>query len=164
MVYFFPSVILPMIPERARNMAQCLVEALQILIGEFITPQQLKEAKIKLKTFQVWYMLLAGKDRCTNNIHLLEHLADCVEKFGPIWTSSCFPWEDFNGTLVKCITGTNQVLQSTARVLTRYRNVTHIQKQVPDLETQRFLGKLKSPCWYKRTQMEEIKDQIYGIG
>ncbi|KAL0477996.1 hypothetical protein AKO1_005363, partial [Acrasis kona] len=105
MVYFFPSVILPMIPEEARNMVSFLIEAVQVLIGESITAQQLREAKEKLTKFQVWYMLLAGEDRCTNNIHLLEHLADCVEKFGPLWTSSCFPWEDFNGTLVKCITG-----------------------------------------------------------
>ncbi|KAL0489071.1 hypothetical protein AKO1_003271 [Acrasis kona] len=146
MVYFFPSIVLPMIPEKARNMVTYLIEAVQTLIGESITTQQLKEAKQKLTKFQVWYMLLAGEDRCTNNIHLLEHVADCVEKFGPIWTSSCFPWEDFNGTLVKCITGTNQVLQSTARVLTRYRNIAKIHKQVPDLETQNFLGKLKSPC------------------
>lgn len=35
----------------------------------------------------------------TFSIHLLLHLVDDVIANGPLWTHSCFPFEDYNGEL-----------------------------------------------------------------
>lgn len=33
------------------------------------------------------------------NIHLLLHLPRAVQQTGPLWASSCFPFEGYNGDL-----------------------------------------------------------------
>ena len=40
-----------------------------------------------------------GENACTMNVHMLRHLVDCVENWGPLWAYSCFTFESFNGQL-----------------------------------------------------------------
>ena len=48
----------------------------------------------------------------TMNVHLLQHLPSCVRQFGPLWSFSCFAFENLNGFLSGCIHGKS--LHSTA--------------------------------------------------
>lgn len=43
------------------------------------------------------HMLLAGPQLMTYNVHQLLHLRYCVEDLGPLWSHSCFFYEDLNG-------------------------------------------------------------------
>lgn len=43
------------------------------------------------------------------NFHLLMHLGQSVRHTGPTWVTSCFPFEDLNGKLLKFIHGTSHV-------------------------------------------------------
>lgn len=45
----------------------------------------------------------------TSNIHLVLHLVDKVEDLGPLWCSSCFYFEDFNGQLRRLFHGTQSI-------------------------------------------------------
>lgn len=45
----------------------------------------------------------------TANVHNLLHLPRVVEKLGPLWAHSCFPFENANGTLLKLFHGTQSV-------------------------------------------------------
>ena len=40
-----------------------------------------------------------GENSCSMNVHSLKHLAKCVERWGPLWAYSCFPFESFNGQI-----------------------------------------------------------------
>ncbi|KAL7292310.1 hypothetical protein TKK_0013915 [Trichogramma kaykai] len=51
---------------------------------------------------------LYGQKFSTCNIHLLLHLSNDVEKFGPLWALNCFPFENFNGLLKKYVFGSNR--------------------------------------------------------
>ena len=43
------------------------------------------------------------------NVHCLLHLVSCDENLGPLWASSCFCYEDYNGDLRKLFHGTQNV-------------------------------------------------------
>ena len=60
----------------------------------------------------------AGQE--TINIHSLLHLADDVRNLGPLWTHSCFPFESYNGNLLKLFHGTQNVeLQIVSSAITQ---------------------------------------------
>ena len=44
-------------------------------------------------------LLFSGKRFQTFNLHQLLHLKNNVENLGPLWSNSCFPFEDYNGDL-----------------------------------------------------------------
>lgn len=62
----------------------------------------------------------------TYNVHCLLHLADRVFDLGPLWTHSCFCYEDFNGELRSCFHGTQSVEYQIALAVC-------IQMKIPEL-------------------------------
>lgn len=51
------------------------------------------------------------------NVHSLIHLVQTVRNFGPLWSYSCFGFENMNGHLRKHCHGTRNVLPQLARNL-----------------------------------------------
>jgi len=45
----------------------------------------------------------------TFNVHQLLHLPEVVRDLGPLWSNSCFPFEDYNGDLRDLFHGTRNV-------------------------------------------------------
>lgn len=78
------------------------------------------------------------------NVHQLLHLADCVRYLGPLYTSSCFSFEDKNGVLLKMIKGTQNI---DSQIVT---GVSFVQK----------LPELKSKCMMKGSECQTIYDSI----
>ena len=52
---------------------------------------------------------LSGKQFQTFNVHQLLHLPEVVRDLGPLWSNSCFPFEDYNGDLRDLFHGTKNV-------------------------------------------------------
>ena len=44
-------------------------------------------------------MFSSGVKFQTFNVHQLLHLPEVVRDLGPLWSNSCFPFEDYNGDL-----------------------------------------------------------------
>jgi len=91
-----------------------------------ITRVDLDKADVELKFFLEIFQKIYGLRFVTLNFHLLRHLAKCVRKYGPLWTVSCFPFENANGWLVRCITGTHNVfinMVNSALALSNIRKV-----------------------------------------
>lgn len=76
-----------------------LVHAITILTSDSIKPDDLKEADRCLKQYVTDFESLYGLENMTLNVHMLLHLARTAEMFGPLWTTSCFPFENLNGIL-----------------------------------------------------------------
>ena len=53
----------------------------------------------------------------TMKVHLLQHLDDVVEKWGPLWAYSTFWFESLNGMLGKYVHGTRFVLSQVGLLL-----------------------------------------------
>lgn len=69
-----------------------------------------------------------GKRYETSNAHLLLHLVEKVRDLGPLWSQSCFYFEDCNGELRKLFHGT----QSIERQITL---AVSINQKLPQMDT-----------------------------
>lgn len=69
-----------------------------------------------------------GKRYETSNVHLLLHLVEKVRDLGPLWSQSCFYFEDYNGQLRKLFHGT----QSIERQITP---AVSINQKLPQMDT-----------------------------
>ena len=52
-----------------------------------------------------------GNTKTTMNVHLLSHLAQCVEDWGSLWAYICFPFESMNKELKFLFHGSRDMCQ-----------------------------------------------------
>lgn len=86
-----------------------LVFALHILLQQTVKLSEVSTAEIALKKFVIQFEVLYGIKNVSFNVHLLTHLAASVKNWGPLWATSTFSFESFNGTLLKYFNGTTHV-------------------------------------------------------
>jgi hypothetical protein len=65
------------------------------------------------------------------NLHLMTHLCDYVERFGPTWTHSNFPYENFNKELLAGCHGTTHYLKQIASSMQRTRALDYLESHMP---------------------------------
>ena len=82
------------------------VNAIFLLLQESISEADLQEADRLLDGFCKSFSNLYQPRFYTLNVHQLLHLVDDVRDLGPLYTYSCFAFEDKNGFLLKLIHGT----------------------------------------------------------
>lgn len=88
----------------------CLLsESIYLLSQTNITKSMFEEASRKLCQFTTQYERYYGLQHMVYNVHLLDHIPDCVEECGPLWAYSNFNFEDNNGHLAAYVQGTNSV-------------------------------------------------------
>ena len=98
-LYFSLFALKDAIPWHHYNCWLLFVKACFLLCRRTITSTQLKEADEFLMKFCQKFAELYGSDRCTVNMHLHGHLADCIKDYGPIYSFWCFAFERMNGIL-----------------------------------------------------------------
>ena len=86
-----------------------LSQASFILLQESISEQQLQECDRDLEYFCFMFPFLYEPRYQTINVHNLLHLPQGVRELGPLWTHSCFHFEDKNGYILKMIHSTQNV-------------------------------------------------------
>eukprot|EP00732_Lithocolla_globosa_P000935 Lithocolla_globosa_v1_NODE_372_length_4260_cov_144.514388.p1 type:complete len:466 gc:universal NODE_372_length_4260_cov_144.514388:4075-2678(-) len=109
MLYYSPIILQNVMHEDLFVHWIMFVSALWILLGTSISPADLQIANRLLILFYFVFEKFYGKVHCTMNIHNVRHLAQSVLENGPLWVSSCFPYESMNGSLLQFLTGTNAV-------------------------------------------------------
>ena len=65
-----------------------------------------------------------------SNVHDLLHLCDDVINNGPLFTHSCFEFEDFNGELVSLIRGTQHVELQILNAISLYQKLPKLAREV----------------------------------
>lgn len=96
------------------NHLTLLSEAIFIFLQSKITRVEYEKASNNLISFVTEFQKLYGEENMTNNVHLLKHLPKCVTDCGPLWAYSNFCFENNNGSLVKHVHGTTDVLHQIA--------------------------------------------------
>ncbi|CAC5363251.1 unnamed protein product [Mytilus coruscus] len=86
-----------------------LVNAMHVLLKYGSTDEEVNEAELYLLEFCKNFPRLYNGCYMRLNIHQLLHLADCVRNLGPLYTHSCFSFEDKNGALIRMIRGTQNI-------------------------------------------------------
>jgi len=94
------------------------VHAIYILLQDSISEADLQEADRLLDGFCKSFSTLYEERFYTLTVHQLLHLVDNVKDLGPLYTHSCFSFEDKNGFILKLIHGTqfidNQIISAVA--------------------------------------------------
>lgn len=103
-----------------------LVQAIYLLLQDSISQSELKKASSLLKHFCLKIGYLYGPRYETYNVHCLLHLTDRVKDLGPLWTHSCFSYEDFNGELRRLFHGTQNVEELIVLAVS-------VQQKLPEL-------------------------------
>lgn len=68
-----------------------------------------------LKLFVTQFGNIYGEEMLTYNVHSLVHLSGDVQRFGPLDSFSCFPFESFLGKMKKLIRSPNRPLEQMIR-------------------------------------------------
>lgn len=95
-----------LLPDNYFSHYTLFVNAIFILLQESISEADLQEADRLLDGFCKSFSNLYQPRFHTLNVHQLLHLVDDVRDLGPLYTHSCFAFEDKNGFLLKLIHGT----------------------------------------------------------
>ena len=95
-----------------------------------------------LKAFHEIIPQLYPETLCTANFHMLAHLWDCVQDWGPLWCYSTFGFENLNGCLRKYAHGTGNILPQLVEsfVMHQASNTATVPKENND-ETIKHLKK-----------------------
>ena len=80
-----------------------------MLLKDSISESDLTEAENLLFSFCSSFPVIYAARITTMNIHQLLHLVDDVRDLGPLFTHSCFHFEDKNGFILKFINGTQSI-------------------------------------------------------
>ena len=95
-----------LLPEEYFQHFLLLIESVYLLLQDSISLNDLNKATKMLKHFCIKVTSLYGPRYETYNVHCLLHLTKRVHDLGPLWTHSCFCFEDFNGELRRLFHGT----------------------------------------------------------
>ncbi|KAM3613128.1 uncharacterized protein V6R79_020974 [Siganus canaliculatus] len=161
LLYFGPVVFRGILAGPYYNHFLLLSEAVFILLMECITPAQIDHAEKLLWNFCSQMSGLYGERYMTANMHLLVHLADSVRALGPLWTHSCFHFEDKNGHLLRLIHGTQNVpaqMVKAVKIIQRLPCITQNLKL--NNAATAFLAKLTSDTTYLTHNVADIVEMI----
>ena len=106
-----------------------LVKAISMLNCNSVNDEMIEIAERLLTEYLVRFELLYGKKYMTCNIHLLKHLSNDVKKFGPLWVLSCYPFEDFNGTLKSYVHGSRHPELQICSAVTSFLCLAEIKEK-----------------------------------
>ena len=90
------------------------VQAMHILLQKSISAEG-NRADMLMLSFVGRFQMLYGTSSMTYNVHVLTHLATSVQKWGPLWTHSCFPFESCNGEVKKLLCGSKGIALQAMR-------------------------------------------------
>ena len=108
------------------------VAAMHIFLEDSINPSMVQYGRTLLVKFVCGFQDLYGKNFMNYNIHLLLHLADAVENWGPLWSANTFPFETQNNLLLKMKKCNYRVAQQIVNrhLLHRQINVLHKEESI----------------------------------
>ena len=152
------------LPEQYFQHYILLVEAIYLLLQDSISPNDIIKASALLKHFCIRIKELYAVRYETFNVHCLLHLTERVTDLGPLWTHSCFCFEDFNGELRSLFHGTQSIEEQIVLAISVQQKIPEL---VPLLENgsscQEFYERLsrKRHLVYKKEKLSD--DSKYSI-
>lgn len=141
-----------------------LVDAIHLLSRNSISSEMIASADIKLNKFVEQCETLYGRRHMTFNIHSLLHLPQVVGDLGPLWVTSCFPFENLLGRTLKYINGTTYAgLQIYSKICYHINLPTMIESLNDNSEVKKFCNDLLSTRRHN-SQIYEFGMSTYALG
>lgn len=104
-----------------------------------------------------------GRQHKTANLLAHLHAAECVRNLGPLWTSSCFPFENLNGLILKLVHGTQYAQLQITNTASLILNVPKLLYKLRDeTDVSRFCHKMLH--FGKRYNITEKIADVFVVG
>ncbi|XP_036140791.1 uncharacterized protein LOC118644940 [Monomorium pharaonis] len=118
---------------------------------------ELEQTEILLKLFVRDIGKLYGDGEYSYNVHQLLHIVLCVKRWGPLWATSVFPFENYNNFLANCIHGSQNLGQEMINNLTLVQGLQVLQSQYGHNEDT-FNNKFQIKTYALLGKSKEVKD------
>lgn len=105
MFYYSKYCLLGVLDSNYYNHFMVLVNAMETLFSNKFTFEELDIIELKLLKFVEDFEVLYGEKHMYFNVHLLTHITETARLFGPLFTTSLFPFENMNGVLANFLNG-----------------------------------------------------------
>lgn len=120
-----------------------LVMAVFILLKKKILKTEVQKAELLIRLF-VRDIANLYKDRMlVYNVHQLLHLSLYVSRWGPLWATSAFPFENYNGFLANSLHGTHNVKQELINSVKMYEGYLILKNKIVDIQPIRVEESMK---------------------
>ena len=120
LLFYGLPVMVDILPQNQLSNFSLLAHSVHILLQFSISKHSLDYAEKMLIRFCQDFQLIYGQRYMLSNIHQLVHLYDDVKHLGPLWSHSCFPFEDKNRFILQLIHGSQRIefqLNSAANII-----------------------------------------------
>lgn len=138
-----------------------LVDALHIVLGKKIHPDDLKKAHKLLKKFMHRTEKLYTTQAMTYNLHQLGHIVKSVREFGPLQCHSAFPFESANYSMVQAIKSANGVIDQIIRYINLQKSVNILRKHVYPAAQEHVREYMNSMQRTSISNCVKVSDKIY---
>ncbi|PIK38667.1 hypothetical protein BSL78_24489 [Apostichopus japonicus] len=101
-----------------------------LLLSRSISKRNVQLTRHLLDSFVEDVQTVYGTEHCSFNVHQLIHLPLTVQRWGPLWVHSAFPFEDTNQILKKMIHGTQAGHLQVVGALAVTRKLKKFKQQV----------------------------------
>ena len=112
------------------NHHKLLVYGIYLLNQNSVSNEMIDHASLLLEEYVSQFGTLYGDQHMSLNIHLLLHLPQIVKRLGPLWTTSCFHFEDLNGILKRLVHGTKYADLQIYSAVSMFFNQSILKKKV----------------------------------
>lgn len=126
-LHFSVGVLYKILPDRfLRNYGQ-FISSLIMLCSKKVGKVEIDSSSKLIENFRKDFQTIYGENKMTYNQHTFSHLPKCVEKLGPVWNYSNFPFESNNGTLVNYVKSPKGVIH---QIQTKYVSTRYIETEI----------------------------------
>jgi hypothetical protein len=141
-----------------------LVNSVHTLLKTGSTNTEVDLSEAMLLEFVSQFSCLYDTCYMTLNLHQLVHLADSVRTLGPLYTHSCFPFEDKNGILLRMICGTQNIDNQIITGVSFLQKLPELKQKTieSDSELENIYNSIEHPNILTRGM--KISTNIYVLG
>ncbi|KAJ1524647.1 hypothetical protein ONE63_011130 [Megalurothrips usitatus] len=129
-------VIIPILtgilPQKYLKLWLILAQAVYLLSQAVVTQSHVNTADVLLKYFVCVSQQYYGEVCMVFNMHILTHLAEHVARWGPLWATSAYCFENFNGFLLKIIRSQNGIPNQVVRALSWRQSLQTLEPHVSE--------------------------------
>lgn len=140
-----------------------LISCIHILQSSSIPPEALLSCDKTLTNFVKNFEVLYGTRYMTMVFHLLRHMVFVVDNLGPMRHTSCFPYENLNGDILKMIHGTRYVETQLASACFLIKQLPKSLENLSSQHVREFCNKLLHPS-LRLKKLESIDSSMFSVG
>ena len=125
---YSPVVLKGLIDDNHLKCWLLFVRACCILTQRIVQKSDVITADLLLFNFCQKFELLYGKENCTPNLHMHNHIKDCLMDYGPSHAFWCFSFERYNGLLGSLHTNQKAIEQ---QIMRKFITAQHLRSAIP---------------------------------